>query len=290
MRFSVTLPSVGPRSTLDRDELITAVHSIERAGLDACAVSDHPFPMERHSRHTGLDPFAALTYVAVATKTIELQVLLAVLPYRNPFVLAQAAATVDYLSNGRFTLGVGAGYLRDEFDALGADFADRGAITDEGIAAIRAAWNGTPVIRGGSRWVASGNVLSPPPNGSRRPPIWVGGNSGPAMRRAAHHADGWIPLELPAGSNATSSLAGLKQLREAIETCRGLRPPQAPPLEICLMRADPQWLQRPASEISQELEELEELGVTWIGLNFEAPDANHFIDQVESFGVLLNRR
>jgi probable F420-dependent oxidoreductase len=290
MRFSVTLPSVGPSSTLDRDELVTAVQAIERAGLDACAVTDHPFPIERHSRHTGLDPFAALTYVAVVTETIELQVLLAVLPYRNPFVLAQAAATVDYLSNGRFTLGVGAGYMKQEFDALGSDFADRGAITDEGIAAIRTAWNGAPVTQRSSRWVASGNVFSPPPNGSRRPPIWVGGNSTPAMRRAAQHAEGWIPLELPAGSKATSSLAGTKQLRQAIETCRGMRPPQAAPLAICLMRADPKWLQRPAATISEELEELEELGVTWIALNFEAPDAKHFVDQVESFGALLNRR
>ncbi len=136
MRLSVGLPT----HRVDRaDEFVTAdavaqlAAAAEAAGFDAVFVTDHPFPTDgwlAHGGHHALDPLVALAFAAAATRTLRLHTNLFVLAYRNPFVSAKAIATLDVLSGGRVILGVGAGYLEGEFDALGAPFDERNDATD----------------------------------------------------------------------------------------------------------------------------------------------------------------
>src|SRR5207249_1707922 len=131
----------------------------ERAGFDAVAVTDHPFPHDEWMRsggHHALDPFVALSFAAAATARIRLLTFIYVLPYRNPFLSAKAAASLDVLSGGRFVFGVAAGYLEPEFAALGVPFAERDALADEAIRAMQAAWGGTTVHFEGKHIAARG--------------------------------------------------------------------------------------------------------------------------------------
>jgi probable F420-dependent oxidoreductase len=119
-----------------------------------------------------------------------------VLPYRHPLVVAKQYGTLDHLAGGRLVLGVGSGHLKPEFRVLGADYERRGRVTDEYLRAILAAW-ASPVARFDGETVAFRDVMVSPAAVQRpHPPIWVGGNSRAAVRRAARLGDGWIPWEL----------------------------------------------------------------------------------------------
>ncbi len=166
-------------------------------------VTDHPIPSDRwlaSGGHHALDPFVALSFAAAATERLRLHLNLLVLAYRNPFVSAKAVASLDALSGGRVIVGVGAGYLEPEFTALGVDYAERNELTDEAIVTMRAAWTGDSVTASGRHWHAAGNTMLPRPTQPAGPPIWVGGNSKQAIRRAVELGDGWMPMPSPAGS------------------------------------------------------------------------------------------
>src|SRR5581483_9721729 len=133
MRFSCALP-LDDDAFLSIDAIAELVAAIDRAGLDACHVTDHPAPSRRwldHGGHATLDPFVALTVAASASRRIRLHTHILVLAYRNPFVVAKAAASLDALSGGRLVMGIGTGYLRPEYAALGVPFEARGTLTDE---------------------------------------------------------------------------------------------------------------------------------------------------------------
>ena len=169
----------------------------ETAGFDACFVTEHPFPSDRWLEtggHHALDPFVALSFAAAATTKLLLETHIAVLAYRNPFLTAKAVATLDVLSGGRVILGVAAGYLHGEYEALGADFDERNELTDEAIDVLRRAWSESGVEAKGRHFEARGNSMLPRPLQQPHPPIWIGGNSQRAIRRAVEKADGWIPF------------------------------------------------------------------------------------------------
>jgi probable F420-dependent oxidoreductase len=165
-------------------------------------VTDHPFPDDRWldgGGHHALDPLVALAFAAAATTTIRLHTNLFVLAYRNPFLSAKGVATLDQLSNGRVILGIGAGYLEPEFAALGVDFAERNDLTDEAIIMMKRAWTEAGVVAKGAHFDASaGHTMLPRPVQQPHPPIWIGGNSKRAIRRAVDLADGWMPMPNPA--------------------------------------------------------------------------------------------
>ena len=207
MRVSLGLPT----HRVDVPELVTAraiaiiAAAAEEAGFDAVFVTEHPFPGDEwlaSGGHHALDPFVALSFAASATSRIRLQTNLVVPAYRNPFLVAKAAASLDHLSDGRLILGIGSGYLRPEFQALGVAFDERNELTDEAISAMRAAWTGRSVTRSGRHWRAEANTMLPPPAQQPGPPIWIGGNSGRAMRRAVELADGWTPMLARRGLSA----------------------------------------------------------------------------------------
>jgi probable F420-dependent oxidoreductase len=168
---------------------------VEDAGFDGFSMSEHPYPDKgwlANGGHHAFDPFVSLSFAAAATTRIRVMTYILVSGYRSPYLTAKAAASLDLFSGGRFTLGTGAGYLKSEFDALGADFGRRGALLDEAIEAWRAAWAGHD--HDGPEFGVNGHLALPPPETEGGPPIWIGGNSAAAQRRVVEVADGWMPM------------------------------------------------------------------------------------------------
>jgi probable F420-dependent oxidoreductase len=168
---------------------------VEEAGFDAFSMSEHPYPDKEwlsNGGHHAFDPFVSLSFAAAATTRIQLMTYILVSGYRSPYLTAKGAASLDLLSGGRFTLGTGAGYLKAEFEALGADFGRRGALLDEAITAWKATWAG--VDHDGPAFGVTGHVALPPPLTDGGPPIWIGGNGAAAQRRVVEVADGWMPM------------------------------------------------------------------------------------------------
>jgi probable F420-dependent oxidoreductase len=188
---------------------------VEDAGFDGFSMSEHPYPDQEwlaHGGHHAFDPFVSLSFAAAATTRIRLITYILVSGYRSPYLTAKAAASFDLLSGGRFTLGTGAGYLKAEFEALGADFGRRGTLLDEAIAAWKATWAG--VDHDGPEFGMNGHVALPPPLTDGGPPIWIGGNGAAAQRRVVQVADGWMPMA------ASGEMAAITRARplEDVET------------------------------------------------------------------------
>jgi probable F420-dependent oxidoreductase len=209
VKVSLQLPTDNVRLL---DEFITAAavaeiaQAAEAAGADAVNCTDHPFPNDEWMAtggHHALDLFVTLAFAAAHTSRLRLHTNLSVIPYRSPGVLAKSVATLDQLSGGRTIIGVGAGYQEREFAALGIDFARRNELTDDGIRTITAIWTGESV---------DGNTALPRPAQRPRPPVWVGGNSRQAMRRAVDLADGWCPVPNPRSLVARRHTSGLETI------------------------------------------------------------------------------
>jgi alkanesulfonate monooxygenase SsuD/methylene tetrahydromethanopterin reductase-like flavin-dependent oxidoreductase (luciferase family) len=177
VRIGVNVPNFGPGT--DPGRLRDWARTVEGFGYDLLMVSDHiavtpdvaaqyPAPF--------YEPFTALSWLAGITGTIRLGTTVLIAPYRHPLLVARMAANLNQLSGGRFILGVGVGWARQEFDALGIDFNRRGRLTDETLTDVRAAWENDADYR-------SGDI-----------PIWVGGRSDAGMRRAVRLGDAWHPL------------------------------------------------------------------------------------------------
>jgi len=212
-----------PRAFIGPDEVAAIAAGAERAGFDSISVVEHPFPDEEWLRdgngHHSFDPFVALSFAAAATSRIKLRTGLLILPYRNPFLAARAVASLDHLSHGRVVLGVGTGYLPKEFRALGVDFDERNELADEAIVAMRRAWTDDVVVMTGRHWKAEGNTMLPHPVQPGGPPIFVGGNSRRAIRRAVELGDGWLPM--PYAGNAisrrTAPITSIDELRARLD-------------------------------------------------------------------------
>ena len=232
MQFGFSVPTSGPLSGV-ADLTRLAVEG-EAMGFDYATFSDHVvIPTDINSRYpysdTGEFPGGArggrhelLTEVAfVAAKTSRLRLVTSVMvvPHRPAVLTAKIISTIDVLSGGRLTLGIGAGWLREEFEAIGApDFAQRGAITDEYLAAFAVLWGQENPTFAGATVKFSNIVFAPKPVQRPGPPIWVGGESGPALRRTARMADGWYPI----GGNPAHPLDSLKRFRAAVTRLRAM--------------------------------------------------------------------
>jgi probable F420-dependent oxidoreductase len=212
----------------------------EEAGFESLWAGEHVVlpdpqvpgsPMAPHDRI--LDPVIALTYLAAHTSRVRLGTGIIILPQRNPLVLAKELASLDELSGSRLICGIGVGYLEPEFRALGIPFTDRGARTDDYLAAMRAIWTQPkPAYHG--RFVSFEGVQAHP---QQNIPVVVGGESPPAYRRAVQSAHGWYGFNLDSNETA-HALAGLRQ---AQEQCA--RPQELGDLEISVTPAEPLTLQ-----------------------------------------------
>ncbi len=232
MRYGFYLPTRGP--TANRTDILRLAREGERLGLHSAMIADHvvfpvesesPYPYTLDGKHPGigdaLETFSILGVVAGATEKLRLVTSVLVLPYRNPVLTAKMVASLDVLSGGRVTLGVGVGWLKEEFEALGSpDFERRGAVTDEWIAMFKQLWSQSPASFGGKFYKYGDIRCEPFPLQKPHPPIWVGGHSKAALRRAARHGDGWHPVGAIAASplppqEMRAHLQTLKQMTEA---------------------------------------------------------------------------
>ncbi len=301
MRFSYGLPT----HRLDRgDELASAAAiaelaaAAEVAGFDAVYTTEHPFPDDgwlAHGGHHALDPLVALSFAAAATSRIRLHTNLFILGYRNPFLAAKGLASLDFLSHGRLIVGVGAGYLEKEFAALGASFADRNDRLDEGIRALQAAWAAPGVVFCGTGFEAVGNTMLPRPTQQPRPPIWIGGNSRRAIRRAVELADGWSPFPAPpkaAGRNHTSALVTVDDLADRLAYARdhAAAVGREAPLDVCYipggLRMDhPAGLDdETVAAVVTSCRELAAVGVTWASVALPGDTRQAQLEAIGRFG------
>ena len=301
MRFSVQLPTEGVErgaEFLSGAALAELARAAEATGFDACFVTDHPAPPERWvaaGGHHALDPFVALSFAAAATRAIRLQTNVLVLPYRNPFLTAKAAATLDVLSGGRLILGVAAGYLEGEFRALGVDFAARNEVCDEALDALLRIWSERDLHLAGRGFEARGTSALPHPEQKPHPPLWVGGNSRRAIRRAVERADGWLPFPAPArmaGHVRTAALASVDDLRARLDYARAHARAvgRTRPLDVAFVpfgfelgRAKPPDPARFADQVA----ELADAGVTWLVLNVPCASRAEYRARVEALGALV---
>jgi probable F420-dependent oxidoreductase len=204
MRVGAVIPNSGPLP-LERGTASMAT-ALEQAGFASLWVSDHivlptrmgsRYPFAADGRATWpsttpyLDALVALSVMAAATQRVALGTAVLVLPLRHPVVLAKQAASIDVLSGGRLTLGVGAGWLREEFDALNVPFDDRGSRLVEWMAIARDCWTGTPAAHSSERYDLPEGVLCLPAP-VHEIPFLMGGHSPAALRRAGRLADGWL--------------------------------------------------------------------------------------------------
>jgi probable F420-dependent oxidoreductase len=182
------------------DGIILAAAKAEALGFDAVFVNDHIIvdSSARAAAWTNVyDPLVAMSFIAAHTHSIRIGVSVLIMPYRNPIATAKSLATFDRMSNGRLTVGVGAGWNEAEFAALGVPFNERGARTNEYLRLWQACWAPGKVSFAGKFFSFSDMHASPKPTQQPQPPIWIGGASDAALRRAARFAAVWQPTPLP---------------------------------------------------------------------------------------------
>ncbi len=309
MQFGFNLPNTGALA----DPAVTSriAREGEALGYDYLTVTDHivlpdagepGYPYSESGAFNSLDSLQRnemLTLAAfLAGITTRLRLVLAVLvvPHRPAVLAAKMLSTIDTLSGGRLTVGVGAGWLKAEFDAVvTTPFAERGAVTDEYIAAFRRLWTETkPQIDG--RYVHfDGLVLDPKPVQKPHPPIWVGGESGPSLRRASRLGDAWYPI----GTNNQHPLDSLPRYRAGIARLRQLteaagRAPGAVALTYRVKRygeavparasdGERRLFSGSDGDIVGDIHALADLGVTAIDFDFERPDPDAVITAMRGF-------
>jgi len=275
--------------------IATVAAAAEAAGFHGFGFTDHPAPSQRwleSGGHAALDPFVAMGFAAAHTTTLRLIPNIVVLPYRNPFVVAKSGATLDLISDGRFTLGVGVGYLKREFAALGVDFDERGDLFDEALEVIRGIWTTDDFSYEGRHFTASGITAHPRPVSRPHPPIWIGGNTAAARRRVATHGDGWCPFPAQtmlaqtartAEMNAETLGDGIDDLRRRLETVG------RDPSGVDISFTNPEGGSPGDDAFNADaylggVEKLAALGVTWLQVGLPGDSLAHLLETIERFG------
>ena len=273
MRFILQYPEANGSAVgmLDAGAVPELAKTAEASGFHGIALTEHPAPSTtwlESGGHQSLDPFVALAAAAAVTEHLRLVTNLTVVPYRNPLVLAKSAATLDLVSGGRFVMGAGAGYLKSEYHAVGVSFDERNALFDEALQVMQLHWSGQAFDFEGRHFSARKIQALPAPV-EHRVPIWMGGNSNAALRRAARYADGWMPMTAPASVAQTARTPPVttnEELKERLAVLEALAGDRFEQLELVVAYSGPSLnhLDRDAEQIRHRLGELGQLGVDWV--------------------------
>jgi probable F420-dependent oxidoreductase len=309
MQFGFNLPISGP---LAAPEIVACIaREGEALGYDYLTVTDHlvlpdlaepGYPYSEsgafYSADTGYrhEQLAVTAWLAAITTRLRLVLAVMVVPHRPAVLAAKTLATIDVLSGGRLTVGIGAGWLKAEFDAVvTTPFAERGAVTDEYVAAFKTLWTEKKPRIDGKYVHYDRLLLEPKPTQKPHPPIWVGGESGPSLRRAARLGDAWYPIgtnnSAPYDSlpRYTAGVARLKQL-----TAQAGRDPNAVALTYRVKRYGDDIPDRASDgerrlfsgghgDIVGDIHALEDLGVTAIDFDFERPQESAVLAEMRAF-------
>jgi probable F420-dependent oxidoreductase len=290
MRFGVWIPNC--RHLATPDVIRTTAVRAEQVGYDSVWVSDHvvvPRANVVNFGETVFDPFVTLAVAAGATSRVQLGTTVLIVPYRNAVVTAKMVASLDALSGGRVILGVGVGWLAAESAMLGVPFAERGAMTDEHLRAMRELWTSREPSFSGTYTRFDGLVFEPKPVQKPHPPLWVGGHSTAALRRAVEFGATWHPInrppaELQAGRAELTRLsrAGGRPAPPALtlrNDVRILRPGESAPKSSHAGRV---LAGEPAALVDQ-IAELAGCGVEHLVLEFLAADGAELEAQMAAF-------
>lgn len=309
MEFGFALPGRGPLAT--PDVLVRMAEKADALRYASLFVTDHVvlpsstaksvYPYSPSGQFPGgseqdyLEPLVLLAHLAHATTRVRLGTSVLVVPYRNPLVVAKMLATVDLLSRGRVILGAGVGWLAEEFEALAAPpFGERGAVTDEYLRLMRAAWTMDPVTFEGRFYRVKDVHVLPKPAGRRSIPIWIGGHTDAALRRAAALGDGWHPIggRPPATLTPDEYAAKVERLRTYA------RAAGRDPADITLSFRVPMHVRSPhakalagerppfqgtATEVRADVERYAALGVTHFVFDSTVTDARATLDNMTRF-------
>jgi probable F420-dependent oxidoreductase len=309
VRYGFYLPTRG--ETARPDALEALVTRGEALGFASVVIADHVvFPVTIRSRYPytvsgafpgqgdALEQLSLMAFIAGKTRALRLISSVMILPHRNPVVTAKMLATIDVLSGGRVTVGVGVGWLREEFQALAApDFDRRGAVSDEYLRIFKTLWTEDPASFHGEFYRFDRIRCLPHPVQKPHPPIWIGGHSKPALRRVARLGDGWHPV----GANPAAPLRPaemrvlLDELRRLAEAER--RDPATltisykAPLYDAGQGVDGDRERRPFSgslqAIADDIGAFAALGVSELIFDFRSETLAESLDRMERSAALL---
>lgn len=309
MQIGFNLPISGPLSS---PEIVTRIaQEGEGLGYDYLTLTDHivlpnlrvpGYPYSESGEFFGEGPerrhelLTTAAFIAAKTGRIRLVLAVLVVPHRPAVLAAKMLSTIDVLSGGRLIVGIGAGWLQAEFDAVvTTPFAERGRVTDEYICAFRSLWT-EQAPRFDGKWVKFERILfEPKPAQTPHPPIWVGGESGPSLRRAARLGDAWYPI----GSNNKHLLDSLPRYRAGVDRLRRLtaeagRDPASVALAYRVKRygeavpdrasdGERRLFSGSTADIIDDLTALRALGVSGVDIDFELPDAGASLVEMRRF-------
>ncbi|MEU5897912.1 TIGR03619 family F420-dependent LLM class oxidoreductase [Streptomyces venezuelae] len=272
------------------DDLVEIARTADRTGFAYIATCDHvaiPRRLADAMSTVWYDPVATLAHLAAVTENVRLMSHVAIVGLRHPLLSAKQYATLDHLSGGRLILGVGAGHVQEEFEALGVDFARRGPILDETIDALRAALGPEEYPEYAGETFAFRDLGQLPRPAQARVPLWVGGSSPAAIRRAAIRADGWLPQGDPR-DKLPAQITKLKRLREEA----GIAEPVtvgaiAEPLYV----GEPGWsvgrrtLAGKPEALAESLRAYAAMGVDQIQVRFRSRSRTELTDQMAAFAA-----
>ena len=315
MDFGFALPGRGSLAT--PEILMKLARKADELRYSSIFVTDHvvipssqsaPYPYSPTGRFTGdwghgyLEPLTLMSYLAGETSRVKLGTSVLVIPYRNPVVTAKMLATLDVLSGGRVILGAGVGWFKEEFEALQAEpFERRGAVTDEYLHLMRACWTREPVDWQGAFYRMGQVSAMPKPRQKGGIPIWVGGHTDAALRRAGEISDGWHPIGL-----RPPAMLLPEEYRDKVAIVRDWarkagRDPKAItlsfrcPLEVFPKRAKPaggerQLFRGTAVEVIGDLKAYQALGVTHFVFDPVAQDLRGWLAIMERFAEEVRPR
>ena len=304
MRYGFYLPTRGPLG--NPDDISEIARAGERLGYATIVFGDHivfpvkvesPYPYTVDGGFPGvgdaMEQLTLMSFVAGITTSQRLVTSVMILPHRNPLATAKILATIDVLSKGRVTVGVGVGWMREEFEALDApDFDKRGAASNEYLEIFKKCWTEDPVSHDGEFYSFKEVRCMPHPVQKPHPPIWIGGHSRPALRRVAKYGDGWHPVGATSASPLPPKefqglLDQLKQLMEAEgrdfeDLTISFKAPSYDPGRVpegherLLFTGEPE-------RIAEDIRTYEAMGVEEVVFDFRSPPASKTIENMEHF-------